>query len=137
MVKEKLKYPYNLIADITKSKTETNTHPFDIEITMDYLLTVLSAVNSVHAEVLKYYYKDGMTETEISEELGIARVTVNKKKQKALAWLREESRMIYIQYGITGVGTYTELRGYQRGIAQCSKHLAPARQLLENSGVVM
>lgn len=137
MVKEKLKYPYNLIADITKSKTETNTHPFDIEITMDYLLTVLSAVNSVHAEVLKYYYKDDMKQTEIARKLGITQATVSKKTQEALNWLRDDSRIVYVQYGITGVATCFELRGYQRGIAQRSKHLVPARRLLENSGVVM
>lgn len=133
MVKTKLGYPYNLIADITKSKTETNAYPFDIEITMDYLLKLLSVAKDICAEVLKYYYKDGMKQTEIAKKLGITQATVSKKVQEALNWLRDDSRFVYIQYGITGVGARFELRGYQRGIAQRSKHLVPARRLSEKS----
>lgn len=133
MAKKKLVYPYNLVADIMGSKAETNVYPFDIEITMDYLLTLLSTTNDMYAEILRHYYQNEMKQTEIARKLGITQATVSKKMQEALKWLREESRLVYIQYGITGVGACLELRGYQRGLAQRGKHLPSARRLTEKS----
>jgi RNA polymerase sigma factor (sigma-70 family) len=83
------------IEDTKDDEVGESAHPsIDIEV-RDAVLQLLSELNDEEKEIAMFLFVDGMSQGEIAEEVGVSRVTVNKKVQairaRADEWLGRAS----------------------------------------------
>lgn len=94
----KLNWPTNLWSTVLQKRVTEQELPEDWEKALDYVLN--ERIDTKKAEIVLYYFRDGMTLQEIGNKYGLSLEAIRQHTGKAIRAMRYPSWRVYLIYGL-------------------------------------